>query len=193
MKAAAFLDRDGVINVDRAYVRQVADFEFIPGVFESAQALQRLGYALVVVTNQSGIGRGMYSEDDFHLLDGWMRRRFREEGSEIIATYFCPHHPAYAVGAYRVECECRKPKPGLLLRAAVDHEIALERSLMVGDRASDLQAARAAGVPVRLLVGTDGRSLPPALTEDELATGRYKSLSEAVSALPQAKAAAARE
>lgn len=188
MRAAAFLDRDGVINVDRAYVHRIDDFEFIPGVVESARTLRRLNYALVVVTNQSGIGRGIYSEDDFHALDDWMRARFREEGSEVLATYFCPHHPVDAVGAYRMDCHCRKPRPGMLLQAATDHGISLERSLMIGDRASDLQAARAAGVPVRLLVGTDGRSLPPELAESGLATGRYKSLPAAVSALARSTA-----
>ena len=191
MSPAAFLDRDGVINFDREYVYERADFEFIPGVFEAARTLRRLNYALFVVTNQSGIGRGIYSEDAFLALDDWMRTRFREEGAEITATYFCPHHPVDAVGPYRVECECRKPRPGMLLKAAADHRIPLDKSLLIGDRASDLEAARAAGVHVRLLVGTDGRSIPPHLADSELATGRYLSLAAAVSALARPSSLAA--
>lgn len=180
MRPAAFLDRDGVINFDRAYVHRRQDFEFIPGVFVAARALQALGYQLLVVTNQSGIGRGTYTEKDFLVLDDWMRARFAEEGAEIAGTYYCPHHPIHAIGGYRIDCECRKPRPGMLLRAAADHGLALDRSLLIGDKASDLQAARAAGVPVRLLVGTDGRSMPDTLPDPGLATGRYPSLAMAV-------------
>jgi len=183
VKSAAFLDRDGVINFDRAYVHRAADFEFIPGVFEAARALRRLGYQLIVVTNQSGIGRGTYSVDDFLALDGWMRARFRDEGAEILATYYCPHHPTEALGQYRADCDCRKPRPGMLLRAAAEHRLAMDQSLLIGDKASDLQAALAAGIPIRLLVGTDGRSLPPELSEAGLATGRYRSLADAAAAL----------
>jgi D-glycero-D-manno-heptose 1,7-bisphosphate phosphatase len=183
VRAAAFLDRDGVINFDRAYVHRRVDFEFIPGVFDAARALRRIGYELVAVTNQSGIGRGIYSVDDFLALDDWMRSRFRDEGAEILATYYCPHHPTDAVGEYRVDCECRKPRPGMLLRAAAEHGLALDQSLLIGDKVSDLEAARAAGVPVRLLVGTDGRSVPPDLAAPGLATGRYRSLADAAAAL----------
>jgi D-glycero-D-manno-heptose 1,7-bisphosphate phosphatase len=183
VRAAAFLDRDGVINFDRAYVYRQSDFEFIPGVFDAARALKRLSYVLVAVTNQSGIGRGTYSLDDFLALDEWMRARFRDEGAEILATYYCPHHPTDAVGPYRLECECRKPRPGMLLKAAADHGLALDRSLLVGDKATDLQAARAAGIPTRLLVGTDSRSVPADLPEPGLATGRYRSLADAAAAL----------
>lgn len=180
MRPAAFLDRDGVINFDRAYVYRRQDFEFIPGIFDAARTLQKLGFLLVVVTNQSGIGRGTYTKGDFLALDDWMRTRFAEEGAEIAGTYFCPHHPTDAIGEYRLDCECRKPRPGMLLRAAADHGLALDRSLLIGDKDSDLQAARAAGVPIRLLVGTDGRAPLVALPEPGLATGRYSSVAAAV-------------
>jgi D-glycero-D-manno-heptose 1,7-bisphosphate phosphatase len=189
VRPAAFLDRDGVINFDRDYVYQRSDFEFIPGVFDAARTLRGLGYLLFVVTNQSGIGRGTYSVDDFYALDDWMRTRFLEEGAEITATYFCPHHPTDAVGLYRIDCECRKPRPGMLLRAAADHRLALDRSLLIGDKASDLEAARAAGIPVRLLVGTDGRSVSADLPEPDLATGRFLSLAAAAAALERPEAA----
>jgi len=183
MRPAAFLDRDGVINFDRGYVHRRQDFEFIPGVFDAARTLRGLGYQLLVVTNQSGIGRETYTEEDFHALDDWMRARFAEAGAKIAATYHCPHHPTDAVGEYRIDCECRKPRPGMLLRAAADHGLALDRSLLIGDKASDLQAARAAGVPIRLLVGTNGGSTPDPLPEPGLATGRYPSLAAAVADL----------
>lgn len=192
MQAAAFIDRDGVINFDRDYVYRRSDFEFIPGVFEAACTLRGLGYLLFVVTNQSGIGRGLYSVDDFLALDDWMRARFLEEGAEVAATYYCPHHPTEGVGQYRVDCECRKPRPGMLLQAAADHGLALDRSLLIGDKASDLEAARAAGVPTRLLVGTDARSVPPELLEVGLATGRFQSLAAAAAALERSDAANAR-
>jgi D-glycero-D-manno-heptose 1,7-bisphosphate phosphatase len=183
VRAAAFLDRDGVINFDRAYVHRQDDFEFIPGVFDAARALRRLGYALVTVTNQSGIGRGNYTVDDFLALDEWMHGRFRAEGADLLATYYCPHHPTEAMEPFRVNCDCRKPRPGMLLRAAEEHGLSLERSLMIGDKPSDLEAARAAGVPVRVLVGTDGRAVPPDLAQPGLATARHRSLAEAAAAL----------
>jgi D-glycero-D-manno-heptose 1,7-bisphosphate phosphatase len=174
-------------------VYRQTDFEFIPGVFEGARTLRRLGYSLVVVSNQSGIGRGTYSVADFLALDDWMRARFREEGAEISATYYCPHHPTEAIGEFQIDCECRKPRPGMLLRAADEHGLALDRSLLIGDKASDLLAARAAGVPVRMYVGTDGRAVPPPLPDASLATGRYQSLAAAADALvpPQAAGAGA--
>ena len=183
MQAAAFLDRDGVINFDHGYVYRQSEFVFIPGVFDAARRLCQLGYAIVAVTNQSGIGRGIYSAEDFLALDDWMRQRFREEGAEIVATYYCPHHPSEATGRYLLACNCRKPRPGMLLQAAADHGLALERSLLVGDKPSDLQAALAAGIPLRLLVGTNGQSLPPELEQPGLATARYRSLADAVAAM----------
>lgn len=192
VQPAAFIDRDGVISFDRAYVYRQTDFEFIPGVFDAARTLRGLGYLLFVVTNQSGIGRGTYSLEDFHALDDWMRARFLEEGAEIAATYYCPHHPTEGIGPYRVDCECRKPRPGMLLRAAADHGLALDRSLLIGDKVSDLEAARAAGIPTRLLVGTDGLSVPPELPEVGLATGRFLSLAAAAAALDRPRAARVR-
>ena len=159
-RAAAFIDRDGVINVDRAYVHRVEDFEFVSGVFEAARELRRLGFVLVVVTNQSGIGRGHYTEGQFHAVTDWMKQRFVAEGAPIDAVYFCPHHPTEAVGAFRTVCACRKPAPGMLLAAAQQLSLQLCRSAMFGDRASDLLSAQAAGVEHRFLLGTDGAGMP---------------------------------
>lgn len=180
-RAAAFLDRDGVINVDRGYVYRREDFEFVPGVLEGARRLHELGYALVVVTNQSGIGRGLYSEADFGDLTAWMVRSFAAAGAPIARVYYCPHHPSEATGSYRRACQCRKPAPGMLLRAGHELGLDLTASAMFGDRASDLQAARVAGLAKRILLSTDGKG-EPADVPAGLATGRYSTLDAAVDA-----------
>jgi D-glycero-D-manno-heptose 1,7-bisphosphate phosphatase len=179
LRRAAFLDRDGVINVDHGYVFRREDFEFVDGVLEASARLAQRGFALVVVTNQSGIGRGMYSETDFALLTAWMKLQFATAGAPLAGVYFCPHHPQHAQGEYRVECDCRKPAPGLLLQAARELRLDLRRSAIFGDRRDDLEAARAAGVPVRVLLGKDGRH-PPPVVEGDLSSARFRSLSEAV-------------
>jgi D-glycero-D-manno-heptose 1,7-bisphosphate phosphatase len=177
LRPAAFLDRDGVINLDRGYVVHVQDFEFVPGVLEACRVLARSGYALVVITNQSGIGRGLYSEANFLALSAWMQRRMADAGAPLAGIYHCPHHPIDALGEFRRECDCRKPAPGLLLRAERELGLDLARSILFGDKHSDLQAAAAAGVRHRFLLGTDGRAIPP---DDVLATGRFRSLAAAV-------------
>lgn len=179
LRPAAFLDRDGVINVDRGYVYRRDDFEFVPGVLEGARRLTQLGYALVVVTNQSGIGRGLYTENDFRTLTEWMVQAFEAAGAAIAGVYFCPHHPTEASGAYRTPCRCRKPEPGMLLDAAAELHLDLRASVMFGDRASDMQAARSAGVGRRILLATDGQGEPENLA-DGLATGRATRLDLAV-------------
>lgn len=180
MRRAAFLDRDGVINLDHGYVVRREDFVFVPGALDACRTLHALGFALVVVTNQSGIGRGLYTTADFLALTDWMKGEFARYGAPLAGVYHCPHHPTDAVGAWRVECACRKPAPGMLLAAIADLGLDPARSVMFGDRRSDLQAAQGAGVPERVLLGTDG-SAPPAQEEDGgLATARFVSLREAV-------------
>ena len=160
MRRAAFLDRDGVINVDHAYVSRFEDFDFIDGVLDAARRLVDAGFVLVIVTNQSGIGRGYYTEADFHKLDQAVCAVFAEHGAPISATYFCPHHPTKALPPWKCECNCRKPAPGMILQAAKDLDIDLSQSAMFGDKASDMQAAKAAGVAVRVQLGTDGAADP---------------------------------
>jgi D-glycero-D-manno-heptose 1,7-bisphosphate phosphatase len=176
-RRAAFLDRDGVINVDHGYVARQEDFQFVAGALEAASRIAAAGLALVVVTNQSGIGRGLYTEDDFERLTAWMRSRFADAGAPLAGVYYCPHHPTEAHGEYRRDCTCRKPGPGMLLQAQRELGIALQASVMFGDKRSDLQAAAAAGVPIRVLLGTDGESLPAANVPE--ATARFRSLAEA--------------
>ncbi|MGE5666142.1 MAG: D-glycero-alpha-D-manno-heptose-1,7-bisphosphate 7-phosphatase [Betaproteobacteria bacterium] len=156
------------------------DFEFVPGTLAAAHRLHEAGWALVVVTNQSGIGRGLYTEADYRALDAWMRAEFSAAGAPLAATYFCPHHPRDAQGAYLRECDCRKPAPGMLLAAARELNLDLAASAMFGDKPSDLLAARSAGVPWRILLGTDGRAVPMAPAEAGLATAAYASLAAAV-------------
>jgi D-glycero-D-manno-heptose 1,7-bisphosphate phosphatase len=148
-RPALFLDRDGVINVDHAYVHRPDNFEFFPGIFDLVRSANDLGYAVVVVTNQAGIGRGFYSEADFHSLTAWMLDQFRQHNSRIDAVYFSPYHPEHGVGEYKRDSHCRKPGPGMLLRAAKDLDLDLDRSIILGDKPSDLAAGVAAGVPHR--------------------------------------------
>ena len=110
LQKAAFLDRDGVINIDHAYVHTPEEFTFIPGVFEACRQLQSAGYLLIIATNQSGIGRGYYSEEDFGRLCDWMKGEFARQGVQITDIFFCPHHPEKAIGAYRCDCDCRLPQ-----------------------------------------------------------------------------------
>lgn len=143
---ALFLDRDGVINVDRDYVHRVEDFEFLPGIFKLCHAAQAAGLRLVVVTNQAGIGRGLYGEADFQTLTAWMREQFRARAIEIDRVYHCPFHPTAGMGEYRRESFDRKPNPGMLLRARDELGLDLARSALIGDKDSDVAAGAAAGV-----------------------------------------------
>ncbi|MCO5976671.1 D-glycero-beta-D-manno-heptose 1,7-bisphosphate 7-phosphatase [Ideonella oryzae] len=148
----AFLDRDGVVNVDVAYLSRWEDFRFVPGTVDALRQLQSQGYQLVVVTNQSGIARGYYSEEDYQALTRRMRQALADEGVTLAGIYHCPHLPRAEVARYALDCDCRKPAPGMILRAATDLSADLHASILVGDKGSDIQAARAAGVGRAFLV-----------------------------------------
>lgn len=180
LRRAAFLDRDGVINLDRGYVYRVEDFTFVPGVLEAAHRLHCAGFVLVVVTNQSGIGRGLYSPADFDALTAWMAQRFAAAGAPLGRVYFCPHHPTQARGSYRIACACRKPAAGMLRDAARDLDLDLPRCVMFGDRESDLLAAQTAGVATRVLLNTDGTGTAAPAPASPLATARFASLAAAL-------------
>lgn len=145
-KRALFLDRDGVINTDSGYVYRPTDVEFVDGIFQLVAEAKRAGYLVVVATNQSGIGRGYYSEADFRELMDWMKARFIQHGGQIDAVYFCPHHPVHGVGDYRRDSDFRKPAPGMFLKAQVELDIDMEQSILIGDRSSDMKAGLAAGI-----------------------------------------------
>lgn len=153
---ALFLDRDGVINEETGYLIHPEDVRFVPGLFPLLRSAQELGYQLVVVTNQSGIARGLYTEADFHSLMDWMRTQLAREQITLNAVYYCPFHPEHGLGPFRREHTDRKPGPGMLLRAAHDLNLNLAQSLLVGDRCSDIAAANAAGLrQAFLLQGTE--------------------------------------
>ena len=159
---ALFLDRDGVINVDHGYVHRVDQFEFQSGIFELTRFAASLAWPIVVVTNQAGIGRGLYCEADYQAVNAWMCDRFRSEQAPIAKVYHCPFHPELGVGEYLVDHPWRKPKPGMVLQAAVDLNLDLSRSSMIGDRISDMEAAAAAGVPGRIRLDPQGSPTEPA-------------------------------
>lgn len=147
IRPALFLDRDGVINVDHGHVHRLQDFELITGAATLVSTANAAGLAVVVITNQGGIAKGLYGEPQYQQLTAWMQARLQDAGAHIDAVYHCPHHPQGVVAALALNCACRKPKPGLLLRAAADLSLDLERSILVGDKTSDLWAGDAAGVP----------------------------------------------
>lgn len=154
-RQAAFLDRDGVINRDRAYVSRWEDFEFVPGAVDAMRRLKKAGYALVVVTNQSGIARGYYSEAQYQALTAAMQQALANAGAAVDAVYHCPHHPKGKVAELAIDCDCRKPAPGMILRAAKELNLSLPDSILVGDKPSDIEAARAAGVGRAYIVQSD--------------------------------------
>ncbi len=151
---ALFLDRDGVINVDHGYVSQKEQFEFINGIFELCNHAKAMNYMIIIVTNQSGIGRGYYSQADFDVLTAWMSAEFAKQGISITQVYNCPHHPEKAEGDYKIDCQCRKPQPGMILQAAAEHHIDVTQSVLIGDKMSDMKAAEAAGIPKRVLLNS---------------------------------------
>jgi D-glycero-D-manno-heptose 1,7-bisphosphate phosphatase len=154
LRPAIFLDRDGVINQEGGYVHKADEFHFIDGVFDVCRAMSEAGYRLIVITNQAGIARGYYTEDDFHQLTKWMLDEFRLQNIEIDGVYYCPHHPVHGVGIYCCDCDCRKPSPGMIMLAAQEHSLDLRRSLLVGDKISDVESGHAAGVGCCVLVRT---------------------------------------
>lgn len=155
---ALFLDRDGVINIDHGYVHRAEEIEFVDGVFDLVSHAKHLGYLIVVVTNQAGIGRGYYTEEEFHRLMEWMTLQFRNHQGNIDAIYFCPYHPDHGVGEYRRKSECRKPAPGMLLQAQREWNIDMQRSIFIGDTLNDMAAGRAAGVGSLLHLNGDNGS-----------------------------------
>ena len=144
-KKAIFLDRDGVINIDVNYLYRINDFEFIEGIFEVCHHFQNLGYSIIIVTNQSGIARDLYKDEDFQVLTNWMIKEFMKNNITILETYYCPHGP-------ESKCNCRKPKPGMLIKAKIKHNINMKNSWMIGDKEVDIKAANDAGIKNTILV-----------------------------------------
>ncbi|UCE03523.1 MAG: HAD-IIIA family hydrolase [Candidatus Latescibacterota bacterium] len=154
---SVFLDRDGTINVEKHHLHRADQMQLIAGAGEAIRLLHRARLKVVVVTNQSAIGRGLLSLDELRRIHAEMCEQLRRDAAGIDAIYSCPHHPSAAVGRYRVECGCRKPQPGALYRASRDLGIDLSRSFLVGDKISDLEAGSAAGCTTILVRTGYGR------------------------------------
>lgn len=154
MNRALFLDRDGVINYDFGFVYEKENFIFCEDIFNLAREAIAKGYKVVVITNQSGIARGYFSEEQFHKLNNWMCQKFLEEGAPIERTYFSPYHPTEGFGTYLKDESTRKPNPGMIMQAQNDLSLSLDRSILVGDKISDIQAGNNAGVGTNLLLGS---------------------------------------
>lgn len=150
MPKALFLDRDGVVNIEKNYLYKIDDFELMDGIVDVCRFYENQGYIIIIVTNQSGISRGFYTEDDFKHLSEWMIEHFKSLGITITHIYHCPHHESID-GA----CECRKPEPGMFLEAQKDFDIDMASSVMIGDNERDVQAAIRAGVTTNILLSRD--------------------------------------
>jgi D-glycero-D-manno-heptose 1,7-bisphosphate phosphatase len=146
MNRALFLDRDGVINEDYGYVHKIEDFHFREGIFDVCRAAQKASMKIIVVTNQAGIGRGLYDSSDFNLLTQHMNSVFWLEGVLISGVYFCPFHPAAGLGQYRKLSYDRKPNPGMIVKACQDHNVNPAHSIMCGDNKTDQEASARSGI-----------------------------------------------
>ena len=140
-----FIDRDGVINKEIGYLYKIEDFQFINGVFEACQYFNQLGYQIIIVTNQSGISRGYYSESDFQIITHWMLTEFKKNYISILDIFYCPHLP-------ESKCNCRKPKPGMFIEAQNKYNIDMEESWMIGDCERDIIAANSSGIKNTIMV-----------------------------------------
>ncbi|MDB5568826.1 MAG: family hydrolase [Hyphomicrobiales bacterium] len=187
MTRALILDRDGVINEDRGYVHRAEDVVFVDGIFDLGRAARDHGMRIVVVTNQAGIGRLYYSEDDFQALSAWMRGRFLSEGVLIDRIYHCPCHPVHGIGAYRQDSFDRKPNPGMILAAQRDFALDLAASVLVGDRESDIEAGGRAGVGATVLFDPAGEGLASACSAR---VGALRDAIPLLRAAPQSRRAA---
>lgn len=155
LHSAVFLDRDGVINHNHGYVHKIGDFDFIEGIFDVARHAYQQKYKLVVITNQAGIARGYYTEEQFQQLTDWMCQQFLAAGAPINRVYFSPYHPTAGLGRYLKDDVSRKPHPGMIFQAQKELSIDLSRSVLIGDKLSDIQAGTAAGVGTNLLLTTE--------------------------------------
>ena len=153
-KKAIFLDRDGVINKEVNYLYKIENFEFINGIFESCLYFQNLGYIIIIITNQSGISREFYSDNDYQKLSAWMLEEFSKHGVIIQDTFYCPHGP-------ESNCRCRKPKPGMFIEAKKKHNINMKESWMIGDSEIDIQSANGADIQNTILVRSGKKIIGP--------------------------------
>ncbi len=154
---AIFLDRDGTINEDVNFLSKPEQLILIDGSAEAIKEANELGLKVIVFTNQSGIARGYFTEDDLHRVHKRLDELLAQKGARIDAYYYCPHHPVEGNGEYKVECECRKPKDGMLQRASREQNIDLKKSFVIGDRCIDIQAGKTAGATTILVLTGYGK------------------------------------
>lgn len=166
-----FLDRDGTINVEKNYLYKIDDFEFLPGVIEALQRFKKQGYDLIIITNQSGIARGYYSEQNYTELMKYMNDRLHENGIDITAIYYCPHHPEGDVLKYRVDCDCRKPKLALFEKAIKQFDIDIKNSYAIGDKLRDLAVCMKYDCKGYLVNDTEDADVI-----EQVKDGRYKNI-----------------
>lgn len=155
MRKVVFLDRDGVLNEDTHYLHKIEDLRWVKGAKIALKKAVDAGYELIVITNQSGVARGYYSERDVLTLHSYMGKVLEDAGAPILAFYYCPHLKGAPIAMYNVDCECRKPKPGMLLKAIEDYDIDVKSSFLIGDSPRDIQAAEAAGIKGYLFISHD--------------------------------------
>lgn len=152
LKKAVFLDRDGVINQDIGYCYKVADFKFLPKAKDAIRLFSESGYLVIIITNQSGIARGYFTEKDFHYITRHIDQEVKKVNGYITDTFYCPHLPEGIIEPYSKTCNCRKPAPGMIIKAEEKYFIDLSKSIMIGDKASDIKAANVAGVGEAYLI-----------------------------------------
>jgi D-glycero-D-manno-heptose 1,7-bisphosphate phosphatase len=157
MEKGFFLDRDGIVNVDKGYVYQKDNFVFYEDIFRLCRLVRDHGFKIFIVTNQSGIGRGYYTLDEFNVLNDWMLETFLEHGIRISKVYFCPHHPTEGKGEFKINCQCRKPNPGMILQAREEFGLNLEASILIGDSEKDIEAGINAGIGQVYLISNKTR------------------------------------
>lgn len=182
MNKAVFLDRDGTINVDKAYLSKIEEFEYLPGVIQGLRMLQDAGFILIIVTNQSGIARGYYTEDDFFELNKCMLSDLRKKGIKIAKVYYCPHHPNGKIEKYKLDCNCRKPKLGMYEEAIEDFDIGLSRSFTIGDKIRDLAICEKTSCRGYLISNLEKENIV-----DGVKNGKYRNIQYAEDLLTAAK------
>ena len=170
---AVFLDRDGVINVDLDYAHLPEEIRFVDGIFDLGRFLVQNGFLLFIITNQSGIARGYYTEREFWKLMRWMCSIFEKEKAPIRKVFFCPYHPKKGMGKYKHDSEFRKPNPGMILKAEKRFDLDLSRSILIGDQESDIEAGERAGVGLFCLLFNQNKTYSRTTPED-----RFESLDE---------------
>jgi D-glycero-D-manno-heptose 1,7-bisphosphate phosphatase len=148
----AFLDRDGVINKEVNYLYRIEDLCYVPGSLLAMKHLNKIGFKIIIVTNQAGIAKGYFSDSEYQIFTKHLQDDLKKNGIEILKIYYCPHHPDAKIKKYQCSCTCRKPKPGMLLKSIRTHSVDIKRSFLVGDKVTDVLAGKAVGLNKCFLV-----------------------------------------